>query len=73
LIEARQAVVCCFKWAIGTDLNFRRHVLLAEEVREALIRFQIRLPVDRHGLKSGSAVETRYLGTAQKFQDRVLK
>jgi hypothetical protein len=48
-------------------------VLLAKEVRDALIRFQMGLSFDRHVLKSGSSVETRCLGTVQRFQDRVLK
>jgi hypothetical protein len=48
-------------------------VLLAEEVRDAVIRFQIGASLDRHGLKSGSAVEMKYLETAQRLQEGVLK
>jgi hypothetical protein len=68
-----EAVICCFKWVIATDLNFRKCVFLVEEVRDAAIRFQMGLSFDRSGLKSGSAVEIRYLRTTQRFQDRVLK
>jgi hypothetical protein len=48
-------------------------VLLAEEVRDAVIRFQIGALFDRHGLKSGSAVEMQYLETAARLQEGVLK
>jgi hypothetical protein len=50
-----------------------RRALRAEEVRDAVIRFQMALSFDCHDFKSDSAVETRYLGTAQRFQDRALK
>jgi hypothetical protein len=58
---------------MATDLNFRRRALLGEEVWDAVIRFQTGLSFDSHGLKYGSAVETIYVETAWRFQDRVLK
>jgi hypothetical protein len=73
LIEVWYAAIRDFKWVIATDLNFRKRALLAQEVRDAIIPFQMGLSFDRHVLKSGSEVETRYFGTAQRFQDRVLK
>jgi hypothetical protein len=73
LIEVRHAKIYCFKCVIVTDLNFSKRALLAEEVRDAVIRFQMGLSCDRHWLKSGSAVETKHLRTAQRFQERILK
>jgi hypothetical protein len=65
--------MCCFKCVIAVDLNLRRRALLAEEVRDAIIRFHIAASFDRHGLKSGSAMEMKYLETAQRLQEGVLK
>jgi hypothetical protein len=41
--------------------------------RDAVIRFQIGASFDRHVLKSGSEVEMKYLETAQRLQEGVLK
>jgi hypothetical protein len=51
----------------------RRRALLAEEVQYAVIRFQIGASFDRHGLKSGSAVDMKYLETVQRLQEEGLK
>jgi hypothetical protein len=51
----------------------RRRALPGEEVRDAVIRFQIGASFDPHVLKSGSAVEMKYLETAPRYQEGVLK
>jgi hypothetical protein len=54
-------------------LDLKKRAPPAEEVRDAVICFQIGASVDRRGLKSGLAVEMKYLETAQRLQKGVLK